>query len=75
MILAIIVVVGSFGPAFSAVSPSDYKSARVFEQMGALMEMHGESLVKEQCVRRIFFSMHWLSDSVTAVGSGQNSHT
>ena len=52
MISAIILVVGSFG--VSALSPSDYRSARVFEQMSALMEANGESLVKGQCFRRVF---------------------
>merc|ERR1712037_871504 len=46
MISAIILVVGSLGVS-AVVSPSDYKSAGVFEQMGALMEANGESLVKE----------------------------
>ena len=40
----IVVVLGSLG--VFAVSPSDYKSAAVFQQMGALMKTHGESLVK-----------------------------
>lgn len=46
----IVVVLGSLG--VFAVSPSDYKSAAVFQQMGALMKTHGESLVKVKCFRR-----------------------
>ena len=46
--IIVILVVGSLG--VSAVSPSDYKSAGVFEQMGALMKTHGEGLVKERGV-------------------------
>ena len=40
----ILVVVGSYG--VSAVSPSDYKCAEIFEQMSALMKANGEALVK-----------------------------